>query len=276
MYFADMSATSYFSGKFCAGWALLSIAGSQTRSNEEKQYPLDQLPDHFTAAGPNTKPCSQFITLQTFTGTNVTPCERSELAIRVPSLPRRRCIPPVDRDKDKNMQQALSGGILRTIDNVSLAYFADYRRISDSVRDLCTAGFAAGGINISQSRAQQKASPKMQEGGQLPDAIGAHSRLWRWKRTLAHDRQRRGADQMSGLDMAPSEGKNPTCSSFDLQTTLTAMHVPAMVITLLLQDVQNEGMFLLVDASDRVREADSILDRNAGYIRTQYLRVLPS
>jgi hypothetical protein len=174
------------------------------------------------------------------------------------------------------MQQALSVGILRTIDNVSLAYFADYRRISDSVRDLCTAGFAADGINISQSRAQQKSNPEMHEGNQLPDAIGPHSRLWRWKRTLAHDRQRRGADQMSGLDMAPLEGKNPTCSRFDLQTVLTAMRVPAMVITLLLQDVQNEGMFMLVDASDRVREADSILDRNAGYIRTQYLRVLPS
>jgi hypothetical protein len=174
------------------------------------------------------------------------------------------------------VQQALSGGIPRTINNVSLAYFEDYRRISDSVRHLCTAGFAADGINISQSRAQQRANPKMYQGGPLPDAIGVHSRLWRWKRTLAHDRQRRGADQMKRLDIVPLEGKNPTCSSFDLQATLAAMHVPATVITLLLQDVQNEGMFMLVDASDRVREADSILDRNAGYIRTQYLRVLPS
>jgi hypothetical protein len=54
---------------------------------------------------------------------------------------------------------------------------------------------------------------------------------------------------------------------------LAAMHVPMVVIELLLKDVQARGVFLLIDAPDRVREADSILDKKSGYIRTQYLRV---
>ncbi len=174
------------------------------------------------------------------------------------------------------MPQSPSARNLRTIDTVSLAYFADRRRISDSVRDLCTAGFAARGINISQSLAQRTINPQAEASEPLPNGIGAHSRLWLWKRSIAHDRHRRGADQMSGLDPAPLEGKNPTCSSFDLQSTLTAMFVPAVVIALLLRDMQNRGMFILVDAPGRVREADTILDRNAGYMRTQYLRGLPS
>jgi hypothetical protein len=80
---------------------------------------------------------------------------------------------------------------------------------------------------------------------------------------------------MSGLDPTPAEGPNPTCSRFDLQVSLTAIHVPAIVIELLLRDCQSKGMFMLIDAPDRVMEADSILDQNAGYIRTQYLTVHP-
>jgi hypothetical protein len=54
---------------------------------------------------------------------------------------------------------------------------------------------------------------------------------------------------------------------------LTSIHVPMIVIKLSLKDVKTTGMFMLIDTPDRVREADSILDKNSGYIRTQYLRV---
>ncbi len=171
------------------------------------------------------------------------------------------------------MQSIPPGALTRTIHNVSLAYFADYQGISDSIRDLCTAGFKARGINISQSAAQQKTHRNAPSDGPLPNGIHTHSKRWLLKRSLVHDWQRSGADQMSGLNPAPVEGENPTCSSFDLDIALTAMHVPALVITLLQQHVQKRGMFMMVDASGRVHEADCILDRNAGYLRTQYLSV---
>jgi hypothetical protein len=170
------------------------------------------------------------------------------------------------------MQGPTSSLNFRTVANVSLAYFADYRGVSDSIRDLCTAGFEARNINISQSAAEQKTHPQAEAAGPLPNAIGAHSKLWLWDQYRKHDRQRSGADQMSGLNPTPSEGANPTCSSFNLQGALSAMHVPPVVITLLLRDVQSHGMFMLVDADGRVDEADSILDKNAGLIRTQHLR----
>ncbi len=135
------------------------------------------------------------------------------------------------------MQSTPPGALTRTIHNVSLAYFADYQGISDSIRDLCTAGFKARGINISQSAAQQKTHRNAPSDGPLPNGIHTHSKR-------------------CGLDIA-----------------LTAMHVPALVITLLQQHVQKRGMFMMVDASGRVHEADCILDRNAGYLRTQYLSV---
>ena len=159
----------------------------------------------------------------------------------------------------------------RTSHNVALAYFADSRGVSDSVRDLCTANFLASSINISQSNAQQ-IYPNTEPDKPLPNAIGPHSMQWQWSRLLAHDWQRRGADQISGLNPVPPEGSNPTCSTFDLQVTLTAMRVPPVVIGLLLNHIREKGMYVLVDASNRVREAEDILDGNAGYVRTQYLR----
>ena len=171
------------------------------------------------------------------------------------------------------MEQPSTVSASRTVQNVALAYFSDLRGVSDSVRDLCTAGFAPASINISQSAAEQASSPTVDVGTPLHNAVGEHSKQWLWNRTLSHDWQRKGADQISGLNPLPSEGANPTCLAFDLQIVLTAMSVPAVVIGLLLHDVQRQGMFVLVDALDRVREAERILANNAGFLRTQYLRV---
>lgn len=171
------------------------------------------------------------------------------------------------------MPELTSRVTLRTIDNVALAYFSDPRRVSDSIRDLCTAGFAACNINISLSKKQTAAMLAGAEDDSLPNAIGSHSVPWKWNRSWQHDRHRRGADQLSGLNPTPDEGANPTCYSFDLGVVLRAMHVPAQVITLLQSDAQTSGQFMLVDATNRVPEADRILDGNAGYLRTQYLRV---
>lgn len=104
----------------------------------------------------------------------------------------------------------------------------------------------------------------------MPNAVGKHSRLWLWKRAFAHDWGRKGADQLSGLNPVPPEGANPTCLALDLQRALAAMSVPAVVIDLLMADVQQQGSFVMVDADDRVQQAERILSSNAGYVRTKY------
>jgi hypothetical protein len=123
------------------------------------------------------------------------------------------------------VQRQCSGREFRTIDNVSLAYFADYREINGAVIDLCTAGFEAAGVNMSRSLAQHEAHPE--EDGSLNNVIGSYNG-WLWQRILAHDRRRRGVDGMGGLSPVPAEGANPTCSSFDMQIALHAMHMPAV------------------------------------------------
>ena len=41
-------------------------------------------------------------------------------------------------------------------------------------------------------------------------------------------------------------------------------------------NAEAKGMFVLVDACDRVQEADTILDCKAGHIRTRYFTGLPA
>ncbi len=165
--------------------------------------------------------------------------------------------------------------LARTSDNVALAYFASAASVSDSVRDLCSAGFLAEHINISLPVALERAA-EAEDSRPLPNAIGAHSLRWILNRMRGHDRHRRGADQMKGVNPTPPEGENPTCSTLNLEVALTAMGVQPNVISLLLKDAHHHGMFLLVDAADRVEEATLILNANAGYIRTDYLKALPA
>lgn len=155
----------------------------------------------------------------------------------------------------------------RTIDTIALAYFAHSNHLHDAVRDLCSAGFAADHINISGTLGQEMGGDGPEAGASLPNAIGAHSLRWSFDRMRKHDRNRSGADQMSGLNPTPSEGLNPTCSVLDLASVLKALAVPQDVVWLLEQDVRKQGSFVLVDAPQRVEEASVILSGNAGYLR---------
>ena len=160
---------------------------------------------------------------------------------------------------------------LRTVNTVALAYFTNREHLSDAAHDLCSAGFQADQLHISQPL--NDSLLKLKVGGDEPlQVLGAHSLRWLLNRTKTHDRQRRGADQMHGLDPEPLEGTSPTCSTLDLSSALTAMDVRASMIQLLQRDTRMKGMHMLVDASDRVSEADTIMSDNAGLLRTRYLQ----
>ncbi len=170
------------------------------------------------------------------------------------------------------METYRPGSTERTVHNVSLAYFVSRQNVSDATRDLVNAGFVGTSISISQP-AESDAPVQRQS---LVNAIGDHSLRWQLHRARIHDRQRRGAHQMSGDDPVPTEAANPTCWTIDLATTLRALAVPVDTIALLQRDTLLKGMFMLVDAPDRVSEANDILSGNAGFLRTNYLRGLPA
>jgi hypothetical protein len=174
------------------------------------------------------------------------------------------------------MVQACTRLTSRIIHNVALAYFATSKGLNDAARDLCTAGFETNNINISRSNAQREREHATGDGTPLPNAIGTHSLRWLCRQILAHDSNRSGADQISGLDRTPTEGINPTCSTLDLPGALMAMGVPLEVLSLLQRDAEHSGMFMMIDASDRVNEASVIMSGNGGYIRTGFLTVGPA
>ncbi len=161
----------------------------------------------------------------------------------------------------------------RTVHTVALAYFTRRQNVSDATRDLCNAGFAGTHISISQPTGSDDGVIERQP---LVNAIGVHSLRWQIERARTHDRQRRGANQMSGADPFPAEPENPTCWTIDLATTLRALSIHSDMISLLERDTIRKGMFVLVDAPDRVPEANDILSNNAGFLRTDYLRGLPA
>ncbi len=159
----------------------------------------------------------------------------------------------------------------RTIDNIALAYFPSPENLHDAARDLCIAGFEGPQINIAASPRQDQIALSVALDQPLQNAIGAHTFRWRLNRLHVHDRQRRGADQIRGVNRLPPEGINPTCSTLDLARALQALAVSRDVIFLLQLDMKDKGTFLLVDAPHRVDEASAIMSLNAGYLRTQYL-----
>ncbi len=160
----------------------------------------------------------------------------------------------------------------RSVHNIALAYFVTRENVSDATRDLCNAGFIGNQINITHTPTRAEAVDPATHHQPLPNAIGPHSLRWILNRARTHDRQRQGANQMHGLDPVPKEPANPTCWTLDLASALNALAIPTDVIALLQRDTADTGMFMLIDAPDRVPEASSILSGNAGFLRTQYLR----
>lgn len=170
------------------------------------------------------------------------------------------------------MKNPLAAPSSRNITNIALAYFVNPRNLHDAATDLCSAGFRSDAINITGLM------NSLDPGTRSPTSSTATNTLvdqhtWRWRvhRFLAHDRRRRGADQITGDDRDPLAFTNPKCNRIDLGVVLAQMNVSHAIAELLQSDTRSERTFMLVDAQDRVIEASDILQRNAGQLRTDYL-----
>ena len=74
---------------------------------------------------------------------------------------------------------------------------------------------------------------------------------------------------MTGPDKDLSSGQPlQNYSEIDLREPLESMGVAEDRILLLNREIREKGVLLLVNAGDRSKEAESIMERNSGQIRT--------
>jgi Heat induced stress protein YflT len=153
-----------------------------------------------------------------------------------------------------------------------VALFADSQAAHGALADLRDAGFSNGQISIALSVEGKQA----QLGKAEADYLGQHavsetrtSLVWKLRRGFEHDLHRSGTAQMAGQDKDTSSGEPfQNYSEIDLRETLQSMGVTEDRILLLNREITEKGVLLLVEAGDRSKEAESIMERNSGKIRT--------
>jgi hypothetical protein len=88
------------------------------------------------------------------------------------------------------------------------------------------------------------------------------------RHSFEHDLHTHGGGLSSRADAAAANEEKPTYTDIDLTDTLRDLGVAEDTIKLLDQEMGTDGVFVLVHAGDRGEEAESILNRNRGFVRT--------
>lgn len=153
-----------------------------------------------------------------------------------------------------------------------VALFTDIQSAHGAIVDLTGAGFSNGQISVAFYAENQQArleATGVHSPSRRADPVGRSSLAWRLRRSFEHDLHRSGNDQMAGQDQDPSTGEvgRPYCV-VDLRDTLLSMGVAEDRILLLNRELGDKGVLVLVQADERLKEAESIIERNSGQIRT--------
>ena len=149
-----------------------------------------------------------------------------------------------------------------TRSNLVAALFLKAVSACDAIADLKIAGFHASDIGVALSK------QGIREQQQCPDLEGKHSIRWKVRHSLKHDSHTQGGGLSSRHDAAAASEEKPGYTEIDLTETLRGLGVAEDTIKLLDEEMGADGMFVLVHAGDRGDEAESILDRNRGFVRT--------
>jgi hypothetical protein len=153
-----------------------------------------------------------------------------------------------------------------TIADLVIGLFVQGKCFRDAVADLAQAGFSRSEIRAAfPIEGQRYLTPR---SATKPTNV-KHSLIWRLRQSFEHDLHRRGRDQLSGTpeDESFSEVKL-LYSEVPLRDTLRALGVAEDRIVLLNNEMGADGALLLVDAGRSRTNVESILQRNAGIIRT--------
>jgi hypothetical protein len=156
------------------------------------------------------------------------------------------------------------------IPDLVVALFTESQSAHGAIADLEEAGFGQNRVAIAFSaegkKAQQEGSHKGHWGDETPPA-SEYSRAWKLRHWIEDDLHRSGAEQMSQQDTsAVQHGEH--YSELDLHETLDGLRVPEERILLFDQILGADGVLVLVDAAGRSREAQALLEKNCGQIRT--------
>jgi hypothetical protein len=156
--------------------------------------------------------------------------------------------------------------------NLVVALFAGSQAAHGALADLRDSGFSNGQISIAFSAEAKQTRLGKTEGhypGQHAVSEARTSLVWKLRRSFEHDLHRSGTAQMTGQDRDLSSGQ-PLQNFFEINLgeTLQSMGVAEDRILLLTREIKEKGVLLLVNAGDRSKEAESIMERNSGQIRT--------
>jgi hypothetical protein len=154
--------------------------------------------------------------------------------------------------------------------NLVAAVFLKTVLVRDAIADLKLAGFHASDIGVALSKQGQLEHERNPEAVPTPaDLGGKHSFTWKVRHSLAHDvHHSHGSGLSSQQDAAAADEEYPPYTEFDLTETLRQLGVGEDTVQLLNREVGKDGIFLLVNARDRCHEAERILERNGGYLRS--------
>jgi hypothetical protein len=153
-----------------------------------------------------------------------------------------------------------------------VALFGQTRQVSDAVADLTLAGFGKCQIRVGFAKEGHPnlGESKVKRKGSIRDWRGEHTLSWRLRRSFELDLHTSGKDQMArkDKDSLSSAKMEDLYSKVNLHETLMALCTRDEKIRLLKSEIGPRGAIVFVDAADRWNEAESILARVAGKIRT--------
>jgi hypothetical protein len=174
--------------------------------------------------------------------------------------------------REPTMRTDPTKAVRPTASNLVVALFTDSQSANGAVADLKDAGFSNGQISIAFSNAGKQArrgKAGVHSPGEHAVSGKGNSLAWRLRRSFEHDLHRSGTDQMAGQDenLSSNEPEQPY-SEVDLRETLLSIGVAEDRILLLDHEITEKGTLILVNAADRSKDAESIMERNSGKIRT--------
>ena len=156
-----------------------------------------------------------------------------------------------------------------TRSNLVAALFLKPVSARDAIADLKIAGFRCSDIGVAISKLGQREQERNPNAVRTPcDLDGKHSIRWKVRHSLKHDLHTHGGGLSSRADAAAASEEKPGYTDIDLTDTLRGLGVAEDTITLLDEEMGTDGMFVLVHAGDRGEEAESILNRSRGFVRT--------
>jgi hypothetical protein len=148
--------------------------------------------------------------------------------------------------------------IIPKVSEVVVGLFTDLKNAKDAICDLSRAGFDASQINVAYALAS---------GGHSEVSGAEHTIVWKLRDSFRRDLHIQGADQVSGEVGKVHPNQVSPYTEVDLRTALSEIGVAPDRISLLESEI-GAGVLLLVKAGGHLGQAEEIMERNEGTIRT--------